>query len=283
MDTNKHSAETDLESHFEFGKNWEQFAHRIGPERLATAKRELVALLGRDSFQGESWIDIGCGSGIHAVAAAKLGAQVLAIDIDPVSVATTRQLAAKFGVSNLVRPETKSVFDLDGSEEKYDVVYSWGVLHHTGDMNRAIEIASSLVKDEPQANLVLALYRRTKLCGFWRREKRWYRSARPGSQKSVRRFFDMAYGISFRLRGRSFRDFKRNYQSRRGMDYSTDVHDWLGGYPYESIDHEPFVQTLNRLNFRTEKAILRYPGRTPSGIFGSGCDEYVFVRNRVDS
>lgn len=283
MDTNKHSAETDLESHFEFGKNWEQFAHQIGPERLATAKRELVALLGRDSFEGESWIDIGCGSGIHAVAAAKLGAQVLAIDIDPVSVATTRQLAAKFGVGNLVRPETKSVFDLDGSEEKFDVVYSWGVLHHTGDMNRAIEIASSLVKDEPQANLVLALYRRTKLCGFWRREKRWYRSARPGSQKFVRRLFDMAYGISFRLRGRSFRDFKRKYQSRRGMDYSTDVHDWLGGYPYESIDHESFVQTLNLLNFRTEKAILRYPGRTPSGIFGSGCDEYVFVRNRVDS
>lgn len=269
---------TQPDSHFAFGRNWEQFASSIDQSRLDAAKNELVALLGRTSFEGEQWIDIGCGSGIHATAAALLGARVHAVDIDPVSVSTTRLVAQRFGVGSQVDAYECSIFDLENSSQFYDVVYSWGVLHHTGDMDRAVGIASRLLADNPNADLVLALYRQTRLCGFWRREKRWYSQAGIGVQRATQRVFSALYGLSFLVRGRSFRAFKRDYQSRRGMDFGTDIHDWLGGYPYESIDNDKFVADLAKLGFRLEKQVLRYPGRTPSGLFGSGCDEYVFRR-----
>jgi len=270
---------TRLESHFAFGKNWEAFAQSLDASRLETAKGELVALLGRPSFDGERWIDIGCGSGIHAVAAASLGATVLAVDIDPISVSTTIQVAERFGMSDRVSTRVTSVFDLEGSTQRFDVVYSWGVLHHTGDMESAVRIASALVDNGPDSDLVLALYRRTRLCGFWGREKRWYTSARPQVQLLAQGVFSGLYGLSFLVRGRSFASFKRDYQSRRGMDFRTDVHDWLGGYPYESIVHDEFVSEMSALGFRVEHQVVRYPGRTPSGLFGSGCDEYVFRRD----
>lgn len=269
---------TQLSSHFAFGKNWEQFAATVDSSRLDVAKDELVSLLGRSSFADEKWIDIGCGSGIHAVAAALLGAHVFAIDIDPISASTTRAVARRFGVAEKVDVQVRSVFELEQSDQRFDVVYSWGVLHHTGDMNKAVQIASGLLSDSPRADLVLALYRRTRLCAFWRWEKRWYSRTGEGAQRAVQRIFCWLYGLSLFLRGRSFKEFRRNYQSRRGMDFFTDVHDWLGGYPYESIEHSQFVAQLSDLGFRVEKEVVHYPGRTPSGIFGSGCDEYVFRR-----
>jgi len=269
---------TQLDSHFAFGKNWEQFASSIDQSRLDVAKGELVSLLGRSSFADETWIDIGCGSGIHATAAALLGARVHAVDIDPVSVATTREVATRFGVSERVSAQVMSVFDLEGTDRRFDVVYSWGVLHHTGDMDRAVRLAASVLADTPNADLVLALYRRTRLCGFWRWEKRWYSQAGARAQRATQTIFNGLYGLSFLVRGRSFKAFKTTYQSRRGMDFRTDVHDWLGGYPYESIEHMDFVTSLATLGFRVERELLRYPGRTPSGLFGSGCDEYVFRR-----
>lgn len=209
-----------------------------------------------------------------------MGARVLAMDIDPHSVETSKRIAQRFGVQERVEAKTMSIFDLEGSSSRFDVVYSWGVLHHTGDMARAIRIASSLVSDTPSSELVLALYRKTHLCGFWRLEKRWYTSKGPRTQRVAQKAFNLLYGLSFLMRGRSFKSFKQCYQSRRGMDYPTDVHDWLGGYPYESIVHEHFVGSLKEHGFVVENQVVRYPGRTPSGLFGSGCDEYVFRRDQ---
>jgi 2-polyprenyl-6-hydroxyphenyl methylase/3-demethylubiquinone-9 3-methyltransferase len=238
----------------------------------------LIELLGRESFDGEKWIDIGCGSGIHAAAAATLGARVLAVDIDPISVETTKMVCERFEVSDRVHTQVSSVFELENFGERFDVVYSWGVLHHTGDMNRAISIAASLVADKPDAELVLALYRKTKVCGFWQWEKRWYTNTRPGAQRLARKIFSALYGLSFVVRGRSFRKFKASYRSRRGMNYYIDIHDWLGGYPYESVQPQDFTSKMNRSGFSVKRKNVRYPGRTPSGIFGSGCDEFVLGR-----
>ena len=73
-------------SHFAFGQNWASYADLIDEERVAEAERGLVRLLGPDGVKGRTFLDIGCGSGLQAAAAIRLGAaRVLALDIDPVS------------------------------------------------------------------------------------------------------------------------------------------------------------------------------------------------------
>lgn len=130
----------------------------------------------------------------------------------------------------------------------------------------------------PNADLVLALYRRTLLCGFWHWEKRWYSQTGSRAQRATQTIFNGLYVLSFLVRRRSFKAFKTTYRSHRDMDFRTNVHDWLGGYPYESIEHMDFLTGLATPGFRVERKLLRYAGRTPSGLFRSGCDEYVFRR-----
>ena len=187
MPQTDHGQETDLkrvETHFEFGKNWSSYSELIGQPQIDEAKKGLLKLLSADELREKSFLDIGCGSGLHALAAAQLGvSRIQAFDIDPDSVATTKAVLARHAVSVPWQAEQVSVFDLDPQRHgRFDVVYSWGVLHHTGDMNVAIEKAASLVA--PGGMLVLALYRRTRLDRFWVREKRWYTALRPENRRS---------------------------------------------------------------------------------------------------
>src|SRR5262245_49739774 len=133
---------TDLlrqESHFEFGKNWESYSNLISDEQVAEAVAGLRRLAGGD-LSGKRFLDIGCGSGLHALAALRLGAsEVVAIDIDGNSVATTRKVLQRYADGKSWQAFEKSVFEADvGQLGTFDVVYSWGVLHHTGDMYRAL-------------------------------------------------------------------------------------------------------------------------------------------------
>ena len=75
------------DSHFAFGKNWLDYASKIDESRIAQAIADLQRLSGRESFEGISFLDIGCGSGLHALAATRMGAaRVLGVDIDSDSV-----------------------------------------------------------------------------------------------------------------------------------------------------------------------------------------------------
>jgi hypothetical protein len=167
-----------------------------------------------------------------------------------------------------------SVFDLaPESFRRFAVVYSWGVLHHTGAMREAIEIASRVV--EPGGLFAFALYHRTRMCGFWQWEKRWYSRASPHAQERARTAYVALLRLRFRLTGRDFRSYVASYKSQRGMDFAHDVHDWLGGYPYESIA-APEVETfMRRLGF---EHVNSFTTPVTIGLFGSGCDEYVYRR-----
>jgi SAM-dependent methyltransferase len=272
--------ETDLkrvETHFEFGKNWSSYAELIGQPQIDEAKKGLLKLLTADELRGHSFLDIGCGSGLHALAAAQLGvARIQAFDIDPDSVATTKAVLTRHAVSVPWQAEQVSVFDLDPDRHgRFDVVYSWGVLHHTGDMNAAIEKAASLVA--PDGHLALALYRRTRADAFWVREKRWYASASPGQQSAARGVYRGFMRLMYRLRGNDFNAYVANYKSSRGMDFDHDVHDWLGGYPYESILASELGPRLEALGFTPVRV---FAGELTRGLLGSGCDEYVYRRTR---
>lgn len=260
---------------FEFGKNWASFSQGIGAEQVAEAVRRLQGLIAPSSLAGKSVLDIGCGSGLHSVAALELGAgRIHAVDLDPHSVATTRTVLERLGGTAAYTVEQKSVFDLSPEQDGlFDVVYSWGVLHHTGNMDEAIRKASAMVR--PGGLLVIALYGKTPYCGMWTRIKRWYVSADATGKARAERAYVGLFGVYLLLRGKRLSTHIRNYPKKRGMDFYHDVRDWIGGYPYESITSAALQRLILPLGFalRKEKVKRR------SGLFGSGCDEYVFARN----
>lgn len=264
-----------VESHFAFGENWADFAERLDEAAIAEAEKGLLKLIDRDAIKGASFLDIGCGSGLHALAALQLGAaRVLATDIDPASVVTTKAVLTRFAPGKEWAVKEISVFDLDPQVfGQFEIVYSWGVLHHTGDLDRAIANAARMVAHD--GLLPIALYRRTTLDPFWVWEKRWYMGAGPGTQARARATYRYALRAGLLASGRSYRKYVRNYKSRRGMSLEHDIHDWLGGYPYEPIGGAELEMRMQDLGF----ALVKSNARPASiGLLGSGCDEFVYRR-----
>jgi 2-polyprenyl-6-hydroxyphenyl methylase/3-demethylubiquinone-9 3-methyltransferase len=264
---------TDRESHFEFGQNWRDYAETIDRARIASAVEGLQKLF-PSGLSGKSFLDIGCGSGLHSLAALSLGASsVLATDLDENSVSTTRAVLSGHFPEGRWTAEGRSIFDMAPQEiGTYDVVYSWGVLHHTGDMWRAIETAAKLVR--PDGHFALAIYSTTALDPVWKVEKRIYSKAPRALQWTMRQAFTAALFSAQILRGRNPVSLVTRARAR-GMNFSHDVHDWLGGYPYESATADELHDRVCRLGFSEERS-FRIPHS--SGIFGSGCHEFVFKR-----
>ena len=258
------------EARFEFGRNWASFAQLLDDRRIASAEDRLAKLLGTRSLAGRRFLDIGCGSGLHALAALRLGAEeVVAIDLDPHSTATARAVLEKFWPRRNWSVHDLSVFALEARPfGLFDVVYSWGVLHHTGEMQRALRIAAAQVA--PDGQLALALYGKTRYCGLWKRIKRWYVGATPEQKSRAERLYTRLFGLYLLLRGKRLSTHIANYNKKRGMDYHHDVRDWIGGYPYESIAPRELSELLAPLGFAAEWQDVR----RRSGLFGSGCDEF---------
>lgn len=168
---------TDLtvrETHFEFGKNWQAFLSGVTEAHIEEAVRGMQRLFPCGELQGKRFLDIGSGSGLHMLAALRLGVvQATGMDIDENSVMASRQCLARYAAGGDWSVHQASVFDLEPEMQgQYDVVYSWGVLHHTGAMWPAVAKAAALVADGGM--LAVALYGKTPFCGLWRIEKRLY-------------------------------------------------------------------------------------------------------------
>lgn len=260
----------DVSSHFRFGENWADYSELVDNRRIAAARESVENLVG--SLEGKTFLDIGSGSGLFSVAALRLGAsEVVAVDIDPDSVATTRKLLSAEGRTNW-RAEQVSVFDLPARiTDKFDVVYSWGVLHHTGSMWRALDCAASMVK--PGGVFAFALYEKTALCGAWTVEKRAYRHLPRFAQRMVHGAYLAAWGAGMLVTGHNPWRYAREGQER-GMNVAHDVHDWLGGYPYESTTLVEIDAFMTERGFEKRK-VVPWPVKL-GGVFGSGCSEYVY-------
>lgn len=265
---------------FAFGKNWKQFLAYLDEQRIGEAERSLRDMLETSDLAGKRFLDIGSGSGLFSLAARRLGASVHSFDYDPESVGCTSELKARFfsGDSDW-RVEQASVLDSQhlGSLGVFDVVYSWGVLHHTGAMWTALENAASTVK--PGGQFFIAIYNdQGRASRAWLAIKSLYnqspRPARLALVVGVGLYFETRSAIARLIALRDPLPF-RSWRERiryRGMSPWHDLVDWVGGYPFEVAKPEEIFDFLRRRGFVLCKL------KTCGG--GLGCNEYVFCRKQ---
>ncbi|HEX5314057.1 MAG TPA: class I SAM-dependent methyltransferase [Gammaproteobacteria bacterium] len=277
---------TDLarrETHFEFGENWLSFVNEISDARVLAATRDLERLIPASEIRGRRFLDIGSGSGLSMLAALRLGArEVVGIDIDENSVAASQRCLGRLAPGSRWQVFRASVFDLDVAQTgSYDVVHSWGVLHHTGAMWAALDRAAALVSAD--GLLVFALYLKTPFCGFWRAEKYFY-SRVPGAVQAPIRWIYEGAGLLWDGASRTRRTIiakdapagNDKTLPARGMSRSHDTHDWLGGYPYESATAAEVHDRLGALGFGIVRENLNEA--CLGNLFGSTNNEYVARR-----
>jgi SAM-dependent methyltransferase len=261
---------------FEFGRNWTRFLDTLSDDRIAQAQHSLVRWLGVDNLCGKTFLDIGCGSGLFSLAARRLGGEVHSFDYDPQSVECARMLRTRYCANghHAWTIEAGDVLDRSYMErfQKYNIVYAWGVLHHTGDLWRALEHVALPVAPRG-GQLQLAIYNdQGSKSRRWRRIKRLYnggRLSRIGIVMAIIPYWVMR-GLLSDLKGLE-NPLKRyrEYGSERGMSRLTDWFDWLGGYPFEVAKPEDIIHFYQRRGFRLQRL------RTVGG--GLGNNEFLFV------
>lgn len=276
--------------HFEFGKNWAGFLERFDEDRLAAACRSLRKLFRVEDLSGYTFLDAGCGSGLFSFAARKLGASVRSFDFDQNSVACANYLREREGGGSSGWQITAGSL-LDGGFMSgigvFDIVYCWGVAHHTGAMWQALENLSHCVKES--GLLVVGIYNDEGYVSHgWRLVKLIYqrlpRCLRPiyvgmvGMYFPIKRVLPTVLACGVRLLSlrnplspivRWIEEIRNPLQGARGMVSWTDLTDWVGGWPYE-VSRPEFV-----FRFFRDRGFLLEEMTTSSG---HGCNEFVFRR-----
>ena len=246
------------EKRFEFGKNWSSFLELVDEARIATAERSLLEALDARRLDGRSFLDVGSGSGLFSLAARRLGARVFSFDFDPTAVGCARELKRRYCKGDPEwQIEEGSVLDAEflASLGRFDIVYAYGTLHHTGDMWTAIELTTDRVVDGGVLYLMIYPDRGWKSV-VWRAVKRTYCSGRLGRTAVVAVFFPyLAVRGLIRdlVRLRSPFAAYRDYGKRRGMSWFHDRIDWLGGYPYEFATPGAVTGFIERRGFTMRK------------------------------
>jgi 2-polyprenyl-3-methyl-5-hydroxy-6-metoxy-1,4-benzoquinol methylase len=274
--TGAHAREVARGERFEFGKNWARFLATLNDERIAFAVDSLRRMLAVETLAGKSFLDIGSGSGLFSLAARRLGARVHSFDYDPHSVACTSELRQRFYPGD----DTWSIAEASVLDATYlaglghfDIVYSWGVLHHTGSMWQALGNAGQLVA--PHGKLFIAIYN-----DQGSRSRRWLLAKRIYNR--LPRMLKAPWAVvaitptefkaaaSSLVSGR-FGAYLRGWHEAdptRGMSRWRDVIDWVGGYPFEYASPDEIFDFYHQRGFTLSKLLCKGAG--------FGCVQYVF-------
>jgi 2-polyprenyl-3-methyl-5-hydroxy-6-metoxy-1,4-benzoquinol methylase len=259
---------------FEFGKNWKRYLAALSETRTVAAEASLQEMLERQTLAGLSVLDLGCGSGLFSLAARRLGARVHSVDLDPTSVACAKELKTRYFLGDpawtIACASALDVNYLRGLG-RLDVVYSWGVLHHTGEMWRTLENAAELVAGG--GCFFIAIYNdQGNVSKRWRSIKRFYCRTPTALRLPIElALFVRLYGRTLLkdiLQLRPTRTF-RSYYALRGMPLWRDLVDWAGGYPLEVAKPGEILDFYRPRGFELTKL------KTTNSL---GCNEFVFVR-----
>lgn len=269
-------------SRFGFGANWSRFLHYLNDDRIFEAEKSLINMLQKSDLRNLKFLDIGSGSGLFSLAARRLGASVHSFDYDHRSVACTQELKNRFFINDAQwHVENGSALDADylKSLGQFDIVYSWGVLHHTGNMWQALENVANCVRSD--GLLFLSIYNdQGRWSKIWKLIKKVYNKLPsilklpyvvliviPREGKTILTSSVSLHPIK---NLRFYIDSWINYKKNRGMSRWHDLVDWVGGYPFEVAKPEEIFEFYRNKGFELIK--LKTCGA------GLGCNEYIFKK-----
>jgi len=270
----QHAVEVAAGERFEFGKNWGLFLTLLNEQRIDAAAQSLTAMVG--PVGGKRFLDAGSGSGLFSLAARRMGARVHSFDFDPDSVACTNELRRRYFPGDAEwTVEAGSVLDARflSTLGTYDVVYSWGVLHHTGQMWRALDLIAERVAGG--GSLYIAIYNdQGRMSRRWTGVKRAYNRL-PPALRFLLLWPSFLYlywrpllkDLLFLRPGHTFRTYD---EGGRGMTVWRDLVDWVGGYPFEVAKPEEILDFLRAREFQLERM------QTTNDM---GCNIFVFRKH----
>jgi 2-polyprenyl-6-hydroxyphenyl methylase/3-demethylubiquinone-9 3-methyltransferase len=256
---------------FDFGKNWDEFSrHALDAARVAEAKEYFELLTDGIDLNGKTFLDIGFGQGLSLLIATEMGAVSTGVDINPKCATVLKKNAGFYPDldAESIRVITGSILDTSIMQElkssgTYDVVHSWGVLHHTGNMDLSMINAASLVK--PGGYFIIAIYNTHWSSPVWKKIKWVFNKSPVWLQKTMIALFYPIIWLAKLLVTR-----KNPLNQERGMDFFYDIIDWLGGYPYEYATPKEIIAFVEDLDFKNIRTI---PAEVPTG-----CNQFVFKK-----